>query len=65
MDVPSTGHSRQMSAKPMSESDSDAIDKERRCRLADGATTKKKEPACLEGGKQAGVNDTRRTNAES
>ena len=64
MDVPSTGHRRQMSAKPMSESDSDAIDKERRCRLADGVTGKKKEPACLEG-KQAGVNVARRNTAES
>ena len=41
-----------------------AIDKERRCRLADGATAKKKEPACLEG-KQAGVNIARRNTAES
>ena len=29
MDVPSTGHSRQMSAEPMSESDSDAMNKEK------------------------------------
>ena len=64
MKVPSTGHRGQRSAEPMSESDSDAIDKERRCRLADGATAKKKKPACLEG-KQAGVNIARRNTAES